>query len=62
MFTGTVYKFSKTHGFIKPDRYGRFAEDILFDKREYDFLLSDRVSYDQYEEKGRKYAYNIVKI
>jgi hypothetical protein len=62
MFTGTIYKFSKTHGYIKPDRYGSFAGDILFDKREYDFLLSDRVTYEQYEKNNRKYAYNIEKI
>lgn len=59
---GKVYKFTGIYGIIRPDTWGINRRDVLFIKADYDFKIGDRVVYEQYENKGRRYTKTIQKL
>jgi hypothetical protein len=60
--TGQVYKFVGTKGVIRPDSFGQYRRDVLFDKRENDLIIGDRVVYEHMEKNSRRYAFNLKKV
>lgn len=60
--TGQIYKFTGKTGIIRPDTFGQSRKDVLFNKHEHTLKLGDRVSYDEEEKNGRKYAVNLQKL
>lgn len=59
---GQVYRFVGVHGLIRPDEWGIARKDVLFNRKDYDIKLGDRVVYEHYESKGRRHAKNLKKV
>ena len=64
MPTGTIYKYNKNRKFsiIRPDEWKTQLIDVLFETKDFDTKLGEKVKYDQENIKGKRYAKNIKKI
>lgn len=64
MPTGTIYKYNRNRKFsvIRPDEWKTGLVDVLFETKNFDAKLGDKVSYDQKMVNGKRYAENIKKI
>jgi len=62
IYKGQVYKFAGKWGVIRPDAFGQVRVDVLFDKNQHQFVIGERVEYEQIEKNNRKYAEKITKI
>ena len=60
--TGQVYKFAGKNAIIRPDEFGQVRIDIVVDNADKSFKIGDRVAYNHYENKGRRYAKEIKKL
>ena len=56
---GQVFKFIGTYGLIRPDEWGQTRRDVLFNKKDYNLKLGDRVLFDSEEKNGRRFAINL---
>ena len=64
MPTGTIYKYNKNRKFsiIRPDEWKTQLIDVLFETKDFEAKLGDKVEYIQENIKGKRYAKNIKKI
>ena len=58
---GQVYKFTGIYGHIRPDDWGQNRQDVLFKKAEETLIIGNRITYEQYDKSGRRFAKNIQK-
>ena len=56
---GQVFKFIGAYGLIRPDAWGQTRRDVLFNKKDYNFKLGDRVLFNFEEKNGRRFATNL---
>lgn len=59
--TGQIYKFTGIYGHIRPDTWGQTRQDVLFKKHNNNLKIGDKISYEQEEINGRKFAKDIQK-
>jgi hypothetical protein len=59
---GKVYKFTGIYGLIRPDEWDNARRDVLFLKRNFDLKIGDKVTYEYYENNGRRYTKEMQKL
>ena len=61
MPTGTVYKYNKRRKFsvIRPNNWKTGLVDVLFETKDFETKLGEKVEYESETINGKKYALNI---
>ena len=61
MPTGTVYKYNKRRKFsvIRPNHWTTGLVDVLFETKDFETKLGEKVEYESETINGKKYALNI---
>jgi hypothetical protein len=52
-YTGIVERFVGLKGIIRPDTWGNTRVDVLFDKKDYNLKIGDKVIYTKTIKNGR---------